>query len=191
MRRVRIALWALVAIAIAGFAFLYVQPARTPAPQPMSDDQHRRTVHPDRVGRQAVLQRQAQRKAVRDLLRLHPLPRRLPDDARPDGEASPAARCRRPSVRDLVRHRRSGTRRPGRGREICRAVQQPDHRPHRLARADRAGEKAVRRSSRRRCRTEAAAIPSTTRRRCFCSTATASSPRRSRPRSRTALPSPS
>lgn len=33
MRRVRIALWALVAIAVAGFAFLYVQPARTPAPQ--------------------------------------------------------------------------------------------------------------------------------------------------------------
>ena len=33
MRRVRIALWALVAIAVGGFAFLYVQPARTPAPQ--------------------------------------------------------------------------------------------------------------------------------------------------------------
>ena len=33
MRRVRIALWVLVAIAIAGFAFLYVQPAQTPAPQ--------------------------------------------------------------------------------------------------------------------------------------------------------------
>ena len=36
MRRVRFALWALVAIAIAAFAVLYVQPARTPAPQPMS-----------------------------------------------------------------------------------------------------------------------------------------------------------
>ena len=36
MRRVRFALWALVAIAIAVFAVLYVQPARTPAPQPMS-----------------------------------------------------------------------------------------------------------------------------------------------------------
>jgi protein SCO1/2 len=34
MRRVRIVLWVLVAIAVAGFAILYVQPARTPAPQP-------------------------------------------------------------------------------------------------------------------------------------------------------------
>ena len=33
MRRVRIALWVLVAIAVAGFAFLYVQSARTPGPQ--------------------------------------------------------------------------------------------------------------------------------------------------------------
>ncbi len=33
MRRVRIVLWVLVAIAVAAFAFLYVRPARTPAPQ--------------------------------------------------------------------------------------------------------------------------------------------------------------
>jgi protein SCO1/2 len=33
MRRVRIILWALVAVALAAFAFLSFQPARTPAPQ--------------------------------------------------------------------------------------------------------------------------------------------------------------
>ena len=92
---------------------------------------------------------------------------------------------RRGQVQHRLRDHRPGQRRAQRGRPICRAVQFADHRPDRLAGADRPGQEAVRdfRASPRRTRWRARRW-SIARSSC-CSTATGSSSRRSHPTSRT------
>ena len=96
LKQVRILLWILVALAVAGTAALVLTPkAQIDNPNTAGGPgQPRRPVHSGRRGRQAVLERGARGQALRHLFRLHPLRRRLPDHARALGQAARTGRRR-------------------------------------------------------------------------------------------------
>ena len=166
--KLRLILWGLVALAAAALVFLLPRPRR---PARAAHDRtpacvDRRAVHPGRQRRPAIRQHPAGGQAVRDLLRLHPLPRRLPDDAGAAGQAAPRARPGRRRLRDRLRHRRSRARRPRRSRRLCRAVRHAGDRADRKPGADRAGQEAICRLFAQRRRSQAATIASITPRAC-------------------------
>ena len=122
MRTIRIVLWTLVAAVLIGLGSLLFAPAVVPASIDLHPSQLRRAVHARRQQGPAVRQQQARRPALCDVLRLHPLPGRLPDHLGAVGQAAPAIGRRRRGVPDRLRHRRSRSRRARRSRALRGAI---------------------------------------------------------------------
>ena len=93
LKRLRILLWLLVAVALAGAAALFLLPraqTSTGAAPTAARCKLRRVVHADRRRRQTLLEPGAGGQTLCHLFRLHPLRRRLPDDAFAAGQAAAA-----------------------------------------------------------------------------------------------------
>ena len=104
-------------------------------------------------GRQDGHRQGPARPSVSGLFRLHPLPRRLPDDAR--ANLRRARQAAGQTGQGAVRHRRSRARHAEADGRLCLQLRPPHHRPFRLAGADRASREGLSRlrAARRPART--------------------------------------
>ena len=99
------------------------------------------------------------RQAQRDLLRLHALSRRLPDDAAGPDRADEGDGRRRRQAERRVRHRRSRPRHAGATRRLSLVLRSAHSRPDRHGGADRRRRQGLSRRTTSACRTPTAAIP--------------------------------